>query len=315
VSRVSSGPAVIAVDIGGTKSAAALVRDGIRVEHRVERATPAAVGAGAILDAAADAVRQVVAAAGHAEIAGVGVGSAGAFDEHGVVTHATEHLAGWPGTPVAAALSDRVGLPVRVVNDVHAAALGEVASGAPSRRFVFVAVGTGIGGAIVSDGVLLRGASGMAGSVGHVRAATMRGRVCACGGEDHVEAFASGPGMELSFAERAGVRMPLREVARRARAGDPAAVEVIAAAATELGRSLAPAVTVVDPDAIVLGGGVSAIGPAWTAPLAAGLRAALRPPFSEVAVTVARAGVDAALLGAASLVGGVIGADRGCRVR
>ncbi|AUG28810.1 MULTISPECIES: ROK family protein [Microbacterium] len=297
--REESARAVVAVDIGGTKIAAALVREGGQIGHRVQRPTPAAKGAAAILDAAAALVREVIEAAG--PVAAVGVGSAGALDEDGVVTHATDHLAGWRGTPVAAGLVARLGVPVVVVNDVHAAALGELALGSDRDRFVFVAVGTGIGGAVVSEGALLRGASGMAGSIGHLRAATMRGRVCSCGGRDHIEAFASGPGIERSFAERSGVAAPLREIARRAREGDTVAAQVIAAAAGELGASLAPVITTVDPGVVLLGGGVSALGTALVAPLAEGLRTELRAPFVDVRIEIARAGTDAALLGAAWL--------------
>ncbi|RKS93203.1 glucokinase [Microbacterium sp. AG790] len=297
--REESARAVVAVDIGGTKIAAALVREGGQIGHRVQRPTPAAKGAAAILDAAAALVREVIEAAG--PVAAVGVGSAGAFDEDGIVTHATDHLAGWRGTAVAAGLVARLGVPVVVVNDVHAAALGELALGSDRDRFVFVAVGTGIGGAVVSEGVLLRGASGMAGSIGHLRAATMRGRVCSCGGRDHVEAFASGPGIERSFAERTGIAVPLREVARRAREGDTVAAQVIAAAADELGASLAPVIATVDPGLVLLGGGVSELGAALVEPLTEGLRAELRAPFADVRIEIARAGTDAALRGAAWL--------------
>lgn len=299
VREQSTAPAVVAVDIGGTKTAAALVDASGQISHRIQRPTPAAQGAAAILDAAAALVREVGVAAG--PIAAVGVGSAGAFDEDGAVTHATDHLAGWRGTPVAAGLVARLGIPVVVVNDVHAAALGELALDSDRDRFLFVAVGTGIGGAVVSEGALLRGASGMAGSIGHLRAATMRGRVCSCGGRDHIEAFASGPGIERSFTERTGSVVPLREVARRAREGDRVAADVIAAAADELGASLAPVIATVDPGTVLLGGGVSELGAALVEPLTEGLRACLRPPFAEVRIEIARAGTDAALRGAAWL--------------
>jgi len=296
---------VVAVDIGGTKTAAAIVRDGVHIAHRVEAPTPARRGAAVILDTAAALVGEAVRSGGRP--VAVGVGSAGAFDDAGVVTHATAHLAGWTGTRVASELRERLGLPVTVVNDVHAAALGELAVDPRRERFVFVAVGTGIGGAVVSDGALLRGASGMAGAVGHLPAATMRGRVCSCGGLDHIEAFASGPGIERTFAERTGRAASLHEIARRARDADAVAAEVIAAAAQELGASLAPVVTTVDPGLVLLGGGVSALGSALVAPLARGLRAGLRSPFADVRVEVASAGVEAALLGAAWLARRVAG--------
>lgn len=203
-----------------------------------------------------------------------------------------------------AGLTRRLGAPAIVVNDVHAAALGERVAGAVPDRFLFVAVGTGIGGAVVSDGRVLRGASGMAGSVGHVRIPSSRRRICSCGGVDHVEAFASGPGIELTYAEFTGRASGLREIGRLAAGGDVVAAQVIRVAAEDLGESLASSVVAVDPGVVVIGGGVSGLGELFTAPLAERLRGALQRPFSDVEVVLARAGTDAALLGAGSLAAG-----------
>ncbi|WP_025156841.1 ROK family protein [Leifsonia aquatica] len=292
---------VVGIDIGGTKTAAAIVDRAGRVSHRVERPTPAREGAEAILDAAAAVAAEAVVRSGAVPVA-YGVGSAGAFDERGVVVHATDHLAGWCGTDAAGGLAARLGAPVRVINDVHAAALGERALGGAPDRFLFVAVGTGIGGAVVADGRVQRGASGMAGSVGHVRIPASRRRVCSCGGVDHVEAFASGPGIELTYAEFTGRGVGLREIGRLAGGGDVVAAQVIRVAAEDLGESLASAVVTVDPGTVVIGGGVAGLGRLFLDPLAGRLRATLRPPFSGVEVVAARAGNDAALLGAAALV-------------
>ncbi|MCI0157740.1 ROK family protein [Leifsonia shinshuensis] len=299
----TGGPGlVVGIDIGGTKTAAAVVGLDGTLAHRVEAPTPARAGADAILDTAARLVAEAAERAGAADGPGsVGVGSAGAFDDHGVVVHATDHLAGWLGTDVAGGLRARLGVPVAVENDVHAAALGEHWAGGAPERFLFVAVGTGLGGAVVSDGSVLRGASGMAGSVGHVRIPTLRHRVCSCGGADHLEAFASGPGIELSYAEATGRGLGLREIARQAAAGDTVAARVIREAAELLGESLASAVVTIDPGLVLIGGGVSGLGTGLTAPLAERLHADLRPPFAGVRVELARTGADAALLGAGRL--------------
>ena len=297
----AAGP-VVGVDIGGTKTAAAVVGIDGTPAHRVEAPTPARAGAEAVLDTAARLVAEAAAQAGAAAgPAAVGVGSAGAFDDHGVVVHATDHLAGWLGTDVARGLRVRLGVPVAVENDVHAAALGEHWAGGAPERVLFVAIGTGLGGAVVSDGLVLRGASGMAGSVGHVRIPTLQHRVCSCGGADHLEAFASGPGIERSYAEVAGGRLGLREIARLAAAGDAVAARVIREAAELVGESLAAAVVTTDPGLVLIGGGVSGLGTALTAPLSERLHADLRPPFAGVRVELARTGADAALLGAGRL--------------
>lgn len=298
--------AVVAVDIGGTKIAAAVVSVQGTLSHRAEIATPARAGAAAILDAVA-ALASAVSADARVSPAAIGVGSAGAFDERGVVVHSTDHLSGWSGTDIAGGLGSRLGVPVRVVNDVHAAALGERWVGAAPERFLFVAVGTGIGGAVVSEGRVLRGASGMAGSVGHVRIPSARRRVCSCGGVDHIEAFASGPGIELTYAEFSGRALGLREIGRLAAGGDVVAAQVIRVAAEDLGESLAASVVAVDPGTVLIGGGVSGLGALFVDPLAERLRASLQPPFAGVEVAVARSGPDAALLGAGRLALDAVG--------
>lgn len=293
------GPVVVGIDIGGTKTAAAVVRPDGSLAHRAETPTPAQAGPQIVLDTAAALVATIAERTGITPDA-FGVGSAGAFDEHGVVVHSTDHLADWSGTDVAGGLRSRLGAPVVVVNDVHAAATGErTTSGL--ERFLFVAVGTGIGGAVVADGMVLLGASGMAGSVGHVRIPSARHRVCSCGGADHVEAFASGPGIELTYAEFTGRVRDLRSIGRLAAEGDVIAAQVIRVAAEDLGESLASAVVTVDPGTVLLGGGVSGLGALFIDPLAERLRASLRPPFADVRVAAARSGPDAALIGAGRL--------------
>lgn len=294
--------ATVGIDIGGTKISAAVVDRGGKITGRAEVPTPASEGPEAILDRASELAVRVASSAGITP-EHYGVGSAGAFDERGRVMHATDHLAHWAGTDVSRGFERRLGAPVVVVNDVHAAALGERWSDGAAEldRFLFVAVGTGIAGAVVAGGRVLRGASGLGGSIGHVRIPSDRRRVCSCGGVDHIEAFASGPGIERSYLEFTGEPRSLREVARLAGAGDIVSAAVIRMAAEELGDSLAAAVTVFDPGVVVLGGGVADIGELFLSPLSARLAAALRTPFADVVVRRADYGSDAALLGAGGL--------------
>ena len=145
---------VIAADVGGTKIRAGLVGRGA-VSHVHAAATPAAAGAAAVLERTAALVAAVRDAAARDGLSAraVGLGAAGVVDPHrGVVVSATEALPGWTGTPLAAELAARTGLPVRAVNDVHAHALGEAAAGAArgTRDCLLVAAGTGIGGAVIA---------------------------------------------------------------------------------------------------------------------------------------------------------------------
>lgn len=297
---MTAGRRALGIDIGGTKIAAAMVDPEGTVSAPLTVPTPAADGPEAILDATAALARRVLNEAG-ADPEAVGLGSAGAFDLTGTVVNSTDHLAGWLGTRVGHGLETRLGLPVTVLNDVHAAALGEFSAGADRAAGLkmFVAVGTGIGGALVVNDRLIRGDSGMAGSVGHLRVRSEFSRRCSCGGRDHAEAFASGPAMELTYRERTGLDARLPEIGDRARAGDSVATAVITSAAGRLADALASAISVSDAGTIILGGGVCGLGMLFTAPLSASLRAELGGLFPDVRIELAGLGDRAALVGAA----------------
>ncbi|MET8462728.1 ROK family protein, partial [Micromonospora zamorensis] len=150
--------AVAALDIGGTKTAAALVTRQGEVVHRATAPTPGRAGATAILDTAADLVDRLRARATGTRVRAVGVGSAGVIDHRtGLVLSATDALAGWAGTDLRRRLRELLDLPVAVINDVHAHALGETRHGvaAGHQTTLFLAVGTGIGASFVVDGTVL----------------------------------------------------------------------------------------------------------------------------------------------------------------
>ncbi|MFC6357075.1 ROK family protein [Luethyella okanaganae] len=291
----------IGIDIGGTKIAAAMVDGFGRASSVLTVPTPAKAGPRAILDAAAGLVERVVDVSGIVPAA-FGLGSAGAFDLEGTVVSSTEHLSNWAGTEVAAELQRRLGSPVSVLNDVHAAALGELWTGqVPRSSMLFIAVGTGIGGAIVVDGRVMRGVSGLAGSIGHVTVRAARSRMCSCGVPDHVEAYASGPAIELTYRDLTHTRLTLPEIGSRALSGEPEALAVIREAAALLAESVATTVTLSDPGAIVLGGGVLGLGEVFAAPLASHLAAHLPPLYAATTLEAAMLGNNACLAGAAGV--------------
>ncbi|WFE23575.1 ROK family protein [Solwaraspora sp. WMMD937] len=302
-------PVTIGVDIGGTKIAAALVGVDGAVGPLRRVPTPAAEGAAAVLAAAVDLARQVGRDAAGTPVA-CGVGTAGAVDPAGRVTHATDTLPGWRGTDVRAAFTAALGLSVVVCNDVHAMAAGEAWCGAAAdaRDALVVAAGTGIGGAIVVGGDVVVGRHGFAGSVGHLPAARHLGRRCGCGAVDHVEAYAAGPAIAAEYAARTGrgAAPPLEEVAAAAAGGDPVAVEVTELAAQVLGEGLATAANLLDPEVVVLGGGVVGLGDRFVAGVRAALHAAALPGIDRLPVRTARLGNAAVLAGAALLAGRVL---------
>ncbi|MFB8189104.1 ROK family protein [Microbacterium sp. NPDC055988] len=302
---------IVGVDIGGTKIAVAgFERDADRLVRATgvrTIATPSRAGGPVIVQAVVDAVVEVC---GAATLDAVGVGTAGVVGPDGVITSATDAISGWVGFRLRRALADALGVPVEVVNDVHAAAVAEAEEGAGrgADTMLMVAVGTGIGGAVVLPDGLRRGFTGTAGSVGHMEIALpphLAERRCPCGGFGHVEAVASGPGLEQTFFEETGVRLSLREVHAAALDGDGVAERVIRDGARYLGRALASASAALDVEVIVVGGGVAEIGGSYLSEVARAHRAAAMPGPSRARVVPAKLGIDAALTGAA-----LIGAAR-----
>lgn len=300
------GAAVLAVDIGGTKTTAALVEVGAgsaRVLAHRTAPTPAPEGGAAVLEAALRLAEEI---RGGTAIAAVGVASAGVIDgARGRVSHATSSLPRWAGTDVAGAFSDRFAVPARVLNDVHAHGLGEARFGAGvgASSMLLAAIGTGIGGCHVVDGRVMTGAHGAAGHIGHVPTAEAEGIPCPCGRTGHLEGLASGPGI-LALAERLGAPTAAlgsgRALARAAAAGDETALCAYAIAGRATGRMLGALLNVLDVDVVALTGGVSGVGPFWLDPLREGLAAESMDVVASVPVVPATAGVHAALLGAAA---------------
>ncbi|GGP09884.1 ROK family protein [Nonomuraea glycinis] len=312
---MNGSPLVVAVDIGGTKIAAGLVDAGGRLYEQRRTATPAAEGGEAIMAAVLDCARPLRDLGGDRVMA-CGIATAGVVDPAGRIAGATDLLKGWAGTDVRGIAERGLGLPAQVVNDCHAAGTAEARIGAArgARTGLVVAVGTGIGGALVADGATVTGRSGTAGAIGHVpapvagvttramgapaTATVVAGRRCSCGAFDHVEAHASGPAIERSYREVTGRVLELREIASLARSGQPQARHVITAAASLLGRVLGGAANLLDPDVIVLAGGVSRLGSLLLSPVRRGFRAEALTGVRGVPIREAVLGERAGLVGA-----------------
>jgi glucokinase len=292
----------IGVDVGGTKTAAALVDAAGRILARTTVPTPLDRGSHGVLDAMARAARTVDPdrTAGAA-----GVGTGGVVDPAtGTVLSATALLPDWKGTRVGPRLGELLGITVRVDNDANALAAGELRYGSLTGArgtALFAAVGTGVGGALVLDGALRHGTHRTAGGVGHLPVGGERR--CSCGRPGHLESVAAGPSIAAAYAQQAGdtARPDLREVVRRGEAGDAVARRVLAHAAGALGRALAGAANLIDPDTVVLGGGVASIGPLLWEPLREAFAPELLPPLRGLGIRPATLGPDASVIGAAAL--------------
>jgi glucokinase len=316
-----SGP-VVGVDVGGTKLLAVTVVDGEVVD---ELRTPTPGGGDAIIEGVADSVARLSARAGRGpdhNIVAVGLGVAGLVDRDGVL-HIGPNLPGVVDYPFGAALTERLGLPVVVDNDATCATWAEHELGAArgAVNAVLVTLGTGIGGGLVVDGALVRGARGFAGEPGHM-VVDPAGPVCPCGRRGCWERFASGSGLGRLAREAAEAGLVARVV--ELAGGDPEAVrgEHVTAAGREgdagalavldrfgwwVALGIANLVDLVDPEVVVVGGGLVEAGELLLRPVRASftdlvLAPERRPPVRVVAAELGeRAGaVGAALLATAA---------------
>jgi glucokinase len=306
----------IGVDIGGTKVAAGVVAEDGAVLDTARRGTPSR-DAEAIEQVIAEVVAEL--AERHSVVA-VGIGAAGWIANDRATVLFAPHLA-WRNEPLQQALRSRIQAPLLVENDANAAAWAEYRFGAAqgARVVVCVTLGTGIGGGLVLDGELYRGAFGVGSEFGHM-AIVPDGRRCACGNRGCWEMYASGRALARDARELADVSpvaahrllelaggqltgLTGQIVTTAAREGDPAAVEIYTTMGQWLGRGLANLAAVLDPDVFVIGGGVSEAGDLLILPARTTFQGSLTGRgFRPVATVLPAAlGPDAGLVGAADL--------------
>ncbi|MDP9119216.1 MAG: ROK family protein, partial [Actinomycetota bacterium] len=272
-----SGRQAVGIDIGGTKIAALRISSGGEIRASTVIPTPATEQAAAL-----PAIESAAAAVLDDDVAAIGVGMAGLIDIRSGVLLSTPNLV-WRNVPLADGLAERFGLPVTVDNDATAAAWAESRLGASRGRdhSLFVGVGTGIGGGIVTGGRLVRGAHGLAGEIGHV-IVEPGGPLCGCGNHGCWEQVASGLAIARA-GRRAAIDEPGSAIARltggdprratgelmteAARGGDELAVAILAEVARRLGEGVAGLVNVLDPEVVVIGGGVGEAGDLVLGPL------------------------------------------------
>lgn len=256
----------IGVDLGGTKiEAIALGDDGATLLRR-RVPTPAGDYRGIV-----NAVRDLVAAFERelSQSGTVGVATPGAVSSRsGLIKNSNSVFLN--GRPLDRDLGEALARPVRLANDANCFALSEAVDGAAADAHVVfgVILGTGVGGGLVIGRQLVGGRNRIAGEWGHnplpwPRDAERPGPACYCGKSGCIETFLSGPGFARDYQARAGVALPAAEIARAAEAGEPAAADCLDAYKDRLARSLATLINVLDPDAVVLGGGLSNIRPLY----------------------------------------------------
>jgi glucokinase len=319
VTTAAAGLPALGIDIGGTKVAGGIVAPDGTVLATARRATP-----GASVADTEDAIAAVVeelAARHDGDLVGVGVGAAGWFDRTGDTVLFSPHLA-WRNSALRKDLAGRLQRPLWVGNDADAAGWAEYRYGAArgADLALMITLGTGIGGGIVLDGRLRRGSHGVAGEWGHMRVVP-DGRLCACGNRGCWEQYASGTALGQTAREVARTspaaaalllervdcepdRLTGEDVARAAADGDPLALELVTEVGVWLGQGIADLAAVLDPEVVVIGGGVSKLGEMVLGPARQRLERALpgRGYRPGPRVVVAELGPQAGLVGAADLV-------------
>jgi glucokinase len=246
-----------AVDIGGTKIAAGVVRDDGTVMHRSECPTDPERGFSDAMKRVCQMLHQSVDATGH--IDGIGIACPGPLDPSTGIIGDVGTLPGWEGANLVEELAAEFGFEAVVENDADAAALAEYAWGAArgARNFIFVTVSTGIGGGIVLNGQLYRGVSGAHPELGH-QVIDREGPLCYCKAHGCWESLASGTAMSAWMRETSHESRSLSATAicKLAGDGDELALQAVKREGYYLGLGLANLVTLFAPEVIVLGGGV-----------------------------------------------------------
>lgn len=263
---------ILGVDIGGTKSAVVLARpDGEILHRRSEPTRPDARGPEAVLERLAVMAREMmeVEAVTVSEVRGVGVSCGGPLDTKTGIVYAPPNLPGWEGVPVKRFFEKALDLPTVVENDANATALAEwrFGAGRGAQNVVFLTMGTGIGGGLILDGRLYRGANDLAGEIGH-QTVLMNGPVCGCGKRGCLEALASGPAIArlaresmqygrhrrvLALAGGRPAAITAEHVVTAAKEGDAFALQILEEAGTYMGVGISNLIQILNPQRVIIG--------------------------------------------------------------
>ena len=253
----------IGIDLGGTKIEGVVLDQTGREIFRKRIATEREQGYQHILNRLKSMHDDLVAAT-FGQPTTFGIGTPGAISPRtGLLKNSNTVCMN--GQPVKADLERMLGRKIEIQNDANCFAMAEALMGAgKGKKLVFgVIIGTGCGGGIVHNGEVLTGPQGIAGEWGHM-SIDPNGPPCFCGGRGCVETLISGAGLENRYAEKFGVRKPLKEIEKEFFAGEPQAVEFMQIFFRHFGRALANLIDILDPDVVVIGGGVSNFSAVYT---------------------------------------------------
>lgn len=304
------------VDLGGTTVKLGLFRsDGALVEKWEIPTRPENHGENLLPDIA-QAVLGKLAEKGimASDVEGIGMGVPGAV-LHDSYVKPCVNLDQWGGFDVAEKLSALCKLPVKILNDANAAALGEMSQGGGKgyQNVVFVTLGTGVGGGIIVDGKLLSGVHGAGGEIGHIKVKNDDESVCGCGKHGCLEQYASATGIvnsakrvledkNLETELRKFEDLTCKDIFDCAKQGDRAALGLVEEMTQLLGKAIAAISCVCDPDIVVIGGGVSKAGDIVLDGIKKAFRQFAFPASEETLFTMAKLGNDAGIYGGVRMI-------------
>jgi len=299
----------IGIDFGGTTIKSAVVQAGHLLAHGDTIDTQLHEGPAPLIDE----MLGVIAALreNHPEVAALGVGLPGFIDSVNGIVHELTNVSGWDEVPLRQTLRDRTGLPTIIENDAKAMAYGECKYGAAKNcRFVLcITLGTGVGGALVLDGKVYRGAQLAAGEIGHT-SIDYRGTPGLYNNPGDLEVFVGNhhiAARAVQLYKEAGREVTAedctpRDLTKAAHAGDPVALQLWENIGNELGTAFSNAIWLLNPDAIVIGGGVAQAGDILFDPINRAIRRRTLPLFHEnLRVVPAALGNEAGIIGNACL--------------
>ncbi|MBS4215661.1 ROK family glucokinase [Neobacillus rhizophilus] len=313
---------IVGVDLGGTTTKIAFITMDGDIIHKWEIPTDNSDEGQYITSNIAKSIEEKLLGLNHPKdmLAGVGMGAPGPVDyDTGVILN-TVNL-GWKDNfPLKDSLEKATSLPAAVENDANCAALGEMWKGAGSgaKNLVCVTLGTGVGGGVISNGNIVQGVNGAAGEIGHITAIPFGGAPCNCGKTGCLETVASATGivrLALEEIQKDGAKGPLadvyvkngkitaKDVFDTARTDDKLALSILQEVCIHLGLALANIANLLNPEKIVLGGGVSKAGEILLEPVMENFRRfAFTPVRNSTKLAIANLGNDAGVLGAAWLI-------------
>ena len=308
----------IGIDVGGTNVKIALVDNQGSILYSNSVPTRAEMGYEYTVNNIKQAIKDLINESKCTDIEGIGFDFPGQIDYKNGIVRLAPNIPGWVNIPSAQIIEDEFKIPTKIDNDVHCAALGELKFGAGKdcENFICMTVGTGIGSGIVINGKLVRGASNAAGELGHIKLEMNGGPLCGCGDYGCLEAFASGPSI-VKMAEEyimGGKSTKFREMANgnpitpfivseAAKQGDPVAKRIFTIMGEYIGYGLTSVVNLLNPEKIIIGGGVADAGDILLNPIRETIKKrAMSVAASAVEIVPAQLGNSAGVIGASLLI-------------